>query len=407
MQIAVLKVSDYFSPEASTHIEDFDTLFKNVCEEITIKASVFKQTVFELDFAGFTVGDTNYLRNKLDEFSQGKYTINFINVKILALQNTESVYVYEILRLIDGKREISNKEGLRRICALIDDKLKTSDVCELDFNYIVVTINPNTNKPETRITSTGYSICHATTLVVLAKIKALYGDKVIFTGLNHLSEVYVTYASNYFTAPYCETEEQMKQFMEGEYERDDLVFIVKTDFTVDEEVYLESKSKTRKRLKKEVKELDILKHAEISPSNISLGVIGAITNEGVEYFEITIKNAERYLDFKDNGRFKYTINPSPVVVPYSKLMNCQVSIHGAELSDEYATITDILKGYKFNPPKDRKLYYSAENARIYVNNIRKHVPKDSKNLISSKPDEDVLRKINTFKKVYYAPHEQV
>lgn len=405
MQILVLKVSDYLPPEASTHIEDLDGLFDKVSFDIMIKSHL-GNTSFELDFSGYTTEDLQYLRKKFEDASEGKYFINFINVQTLTLQDSDAQNASHILIDLDEKRDINLKDAVAILKALVEDRLRISQTCKLDFNRIITTVNPVTQQSSVKVLGVGYSVITPQTLLVLIKLKAEFGEKLIITGLDYHSNAHLTYAFNYFTTPHTNTIEDMAEHIKNTYEIDDLVFVNRVNFVVPSDTEDKVELYDAKKIEKQKTIKDIFALADMATSNIRLGLVSAVREDSLDILEVTISNAERASDLK-NGRFKYVINPIPLTISYFDLMSCNYAIHGAEMSNEYEQLSVILRDYKFNAPKDRQIYYSPQRAAKYVEQIKEKLPEKKKPLLASKPDINSLVKVAKVGQVYHNPTDHI
>lgn len=389
-RIEVIKVSELLADLKSTHVDDLDLLYERLMKSITIK-QLMGATYFECDFAGMTTVDITYLRDKFDNLPDKKFNIEFVNIKHLSLSLNNEVRAAHILFDYEAN-EISLEEVYDTLNTMVQSILTSNQTCIIDFSKLSPNINVENYSYSSTIQGIGFLIKNPKLALKLLKLKSVYGDKLEYAGLHSNSLTRMTYVSNYFTTPYFKNINEMRDFIHQEYKVSDFVVVNNLVISYETEKDLKEKMKefSVKNVKQEKTIYDIFARSYLPYANISLGIVTNITDDALYFSKIVIRNSETEEQLS-KGRFTYSISPSPEKLSFKELLDCTKSIHGVELTSESESLYRFIEGISPNPPRERKIYYSTQRAKMFLEWLQKHTTVRKVERYDMKPDIEYLK----------------
>ena len=349
------------------------------------------ETEFDFSFESMVCPSANLdriktmLKERLDEDEATKcLTFTFSDIAtIFDSQNTQ--LVRHILNDVEMNRlEISTAS--QQLKAMVDMILKTSSNCILDCSATLSNINQATPGKVT-ISRSEFAITKPTTALLLAEIKSMYGDRVEFSGLAYKCIPWLTYAFNYFSRPYAKTIDELKQFMQTEYQHGDVVFVSSLEQDIKPKQGEEYKpTELTTAFPKE----SVFQKTGVDFAYIRIGIVQGFTDDGIQILRLTLRNATTKQELQ-RGRFIYFLGDEPELVSYDSLFKYKESMHGAEMEASCDFIYNLISDLKPNAPRERQLYYSLENAKVYMDYIQTFV-KTVKPKKEGVPDYEELRR---------------
>ena len=398
----VLKVKDYLKNPNNTHIEDFQYLLDQIQNHITIN-TFMNEHDYEIDFDGYTVGETDYLNERLDKMRENNVNIQVVNMRKINL-NEDYHNVNHILAPIEANNpDCSAEEVKMELELLIESVIKQSGKCILDLRRASTSLGGDSRVYYTQ--SSVFQITKPKTLMILAELKCKFNDKLDIVGIEFTSEAKFAYLLNYFTVPGFSDMEQLAEFMKQEYKPNDFIAIADLHYDVKTQMNLEEFNPRKQG--GTVSLSDSFKSAQIDVNKIRLGVVISVEDDYLEYYIVTPRNIEYVSEYQvgegKKSRYTYTVSDTSARLGYDTILSGKESIHGVEMMSEYQFLYELVEDLNVNPPRERKLHFSKLRRNIYTRTIESKVTKSRRhNTTTDAPTLETLRKRNKLKQTIYS-----